>query len=420
MSNRTKIQPKPSRRRASRPIRILHVLGSMSRAGIQLRTLELLRHLDRRQYGSHFCLLSGRPGDLDHEVRALGGQVHLMREGLPGFPGRFRELIRRQQFDVVHAHLHYYSGYLLGLAMQCGTPVRVAHFRSSHPDPPPALSRRLLRALLRPCVDRYASLATMRGWLDRHATNILGVSRWALRSAWGPDWRSDPRCQVVYDGLEPADFAGTPEPEAVRREFGVPADATLYVHVGRITEAKNHLRLIAIFSEVLRHQPTARLLLIGRNVGGHGAGTIERRIWLRIAELGIAGHVICAGERTDVPRLIKAADVLIFPSLWEGLGDVVLEACAAGTPVLASELPSIREIAARLPGIRRLSLDEPDRQWARLAVEMANTPSSPWQRQAALGLFADSEFTVQRCTETLSRIWQGTAERQDFEGTAHG
>ena len=58
-----------------------------------------------------------------------------MAQGRPGFPSRFRQLLYQEQYDAVHGHLHYLSGYLLRLAAECGVPVRVAHFRSSRPDP---------------------------------------------------------------------------------------------------------------------------------------------------------------------------------------------------------------------------------------------------------------------------------------------
>ena len=419
-ASRTRVRPIAAGSMVAGPVNVLHVLGSTSRAGIQVRTLELLRHVDHRQYRFHFCLLCGRPGELDDEIRALGGRLHPMRVGLPRFPQRFCELLRRERVNVVHSHVHYFSGYLLRLAARCGTPVRVTHFRSSHSDPPPDPARRLLRALLRPWVDRYATEATMRAWLDRYATHILGVSRWALQAAWGPHWQSDPRCQVVYDGLEPGDFDGAPDGAAVRREFGLPAEGPLLIHVGRMTEAKNHVRLISIFAAVLRNLPEARLLLVGRTSVDPDADVIEKRVRARIAELGIGPRIVFAGQRSDVPRLIKAADLLMFPSLYEGLGDVVLEACAAGTPVLASDLPSIREIAAQLPGVRCLSLDEPDSQWAALAEQMTrHRPSDP-ARRSALESFATSPFTVGRCAETLYEIWHGAAARSSGGDVANG
>jgi glycosyltransferase involved in cell wall biosynthesis len=405
----------PSGRAASEPIKVLHCLGYMWRAGTQLRTLDVFRHVDRRRFQFHVCSLSGCPGELDEEVRALGGQVHLLRQSRPSFPRRFRELLRRHQFDVVHSHVHYVSGHILRLAAQCGTPLRVAHFRSSHTDPVPGWRRRPCYMLRRLLADRCVTQSMMRRWIDLYATNILGVSQWALTRAWSPAWPSDPRCQVVYDGLETSPFAGKPDSDSVRREFGLPKDGPLYIHVGRMAEAKNHPRLISVFSALLRRQPRARLLLVGRS-----EKTIEDVLRQQIAAEGIADGVTFVGERTDVPRLLKAADLLVFPSLFEGLGDAVLEACAVGTPTLASSLPSIHEIAAQLPGVRCLSLDEPDARWADVAVEMTNTRPADRQRQAALQAFSRSPFTAENCTQALCRIWQeARAERRGI-GTADG
>jgi len=396
----------------------------MARGGAEVRTVEIFRHLkghhDRHRYRFHFCCLSGLPGELDREINALGGQVHLLRQSRPGFPSRFRQLLRRERIDVVHSHLHYYSGYLLRLAAECGVPVRVAHFRSTKTDVVPRLGRKLLHRLIRPCVARYANDGTMRKWMDRYATDVLGVSRYVLENNWGINWSSDPRCRVVYDGIDVEPFNRPADRRGVRREFGLGDDATLLIHVGRMAEPKNHLRLISIFAELLRHRPASRLLLVGRTSAGEYASAFEKQVRCRIAEQGISDRVVFAGERTDVPRLIKAADALLFPSLWEGLGDVVLEACAAGTPVLAADLPSIREIAGRLSGVQYLSLGQPDSQWARATIRLADDRPSESTRAAALRLFASSVFTVRQCAEDLCRIWQGPPAKPLPGGAAHG
>ncbi len=394
----------------SKPITVLHVHGRMARGGAEMRSVDVFRHIDRRRYRFRFCCLSGLRGELDDEILALGGQVDRMRQSRPGFPRRFRELLRREQVDVVHSHLHFYSGYIMKLAAECGTPVRVAHFRSTRADRPPK-ARRTLHALMRLCIARYAGESSMRRWMDRHATHILGVSRSTLSATWGPDWQSDQRCRVVYDGIDAARYEGEFDDREVRREFGVPDDVPLFVHVGRFTEAKNHVRLVSIFREILRQRPDARLLLIGRTVAGNADDTILGRVRRRVAELGIGDRVVFTGERTDVPRLMRAADLLLFPSLWEGLGDVVLEACAAGTPALAADLPSVREMAERLSGVRRISPAESDESWARAAVETAGRRPSNSQRRAALDSFVTSEFTVEHCIKTLRQVWQIPSER---------
>ncbi|HYW79910.1 MAG TPA: glycosyltransferase, partial [Thermoguttaceae bacterium] len=259
-----------------------------------------------------------------------------------------------------------------------------------------------------------------RPWIDRYATDILGVSRWVLETTWGSQWTDDPRCRVVYDALAPRAFEGRPDRRGVCQEFGLSKSSPLLVHVGRMAEPKNHVRLVSIFAEVLRHKPEARLLLIGRTDAYRGDHAIERRVRARMAELGIVDQIVFAGERNDVPRLLKAADLLLFPSLWEGLGDVVLESRAAGTPVLACDLPCVLEIGDRLPGVHCLSLEETDAKWAESAVRLTNLRPSDRERRTALEFFRQSEFTVERCLDTLCRIWHGNASAPLSGGAADG
>ncbi|MBN2477085.1 MAG: glycosyltransferase [Pirellulales bacterium] len=372
----------------SDPLRILHVFSRLGRGGAELRTVEMLRRVDARYAQFDFCSLSGLPGELDAEVEALGGRVQLLRRGLLGFPRSFQQWLHDRQFHVVYAHVLDYSGIVLRLAARCNVPVRVAMFRSPRDDRTAGTVRIAYRKL-------------MRSWLDRYATHLVGVSEGVLDSVWGRRWRSDPRCQVIYNGIDPATLDGTSDRDGVAREFGLPADAPWYVHIGHLRRPKNHLRLLSIFAHVVQRQPSARLLLVGQG------GDVEwRGIRQRIADLGLTGRVGLAGQRTDVPRLLKAADAMIFPSLWEGLPGAVLEACGLGTPTLASDLPGIREIASRLPFVRCLSLEEDDARWAEVAMEMCHGGSTPQQRETARRKFANSVFTIGRCVQQHRRIWE--------------
>jgi len=377
----------------SKPIKILHVFGRLGRGGAPMRTLDLLRHVQPERYEFHFLTLNDVVSDFGDDLRAMGGTIHQIPYGLIAFPRRFGKLLRAERFDVVQSHVFHQSGFILRLAAAHGVGIRIAHFRVSHDGRRVGPVRRLQKRILR-------------RWIDLYATHILAVSEAAMEVAWKSTWKSDPRCQVIYNGLEPSLFAGEADRQGVLDEFSLPSDCLLCTHVGRIAPQKNHLRLISVFREVLRRRPEARLLLVGWDVQGG-----RRVVQERIAELGLQGQVILCGERTDVPRLLKAADVLIFPSLWEGLPGVVLEASAAGTPVLASDIPTIREIAERLWGVRLLSLDEPDAAWARAVEEIAAGTGSDRKHRAANHDFDASVFTIDRCADSICRVWQGTGPR---------
>lgn len=368
--------------------KVLHIFGRMQRGGAELRTLELIRALEPGEFQIHFCILTGLPGTLDDEIRALGGVIHY--EPLnTSFPLRFCALLRRERYDVVHTHIHYMSGAIVMLAALCGVPMRIAHFRSSSDGRGDSPYRRVLRRILHK-------------WIDRYATDILAVSESTMIAAWGADWRKDRRCRVIYNGLDLARFDAPCDRARVRQEMGAPVDSPLYIHVGRFDPPKNHARLIEIFAAIAERDHRAHLLLAGR-----GGNAIEAAVRRRVQELGLADRVILAGEKRDIPRLLKAADAMIFPSLWEGLPGAVLEACAAGTPVVAGNLPVMEEIAPLLDGLTIVDLAASNDVWAREAIAAARAGADPTCREQYRARFAASAFTLDRCVAAHRAIWNG-------------
>ncbi len=200
----------------------------------------------------------------------------------------------------------------------------------------------------------------------------------AIEASWGLGWAQDPRAQTVYNGLDLAAFHGPPDPDGVCREFNIPAGSVLCTHVGRFSPPKNHGRLLAIFAQVLRHTPGMYIVLVVVVVGSPDA---ELPIRTRASELGLADRLVFAGVRDDVPRLLLGADLMIFPSTWEGLPGAVLEACAAGLPVLASDPPGVREIARFFPGVACVSLEE-----VRSSLVRPSPPLACFRRRPARAL----------------------------------
>src|SRR5437867_3557767 len=110
--------------------KVLHVFGLMGRGGAELRTIDLMQEEALRRFRFHYATLGRGAGSLDDTIRALGGDVYPCPLG-PAFPWRFRRLLRTGRFDIVHSHVHYFSGYILRLAAQEGIGARIAHFRTT-------------------------------------------------------------------------------------------------------------------------------------------------------------------------------------------------------------------------------------------------------------------------------------------------
>ena len=203
----------------TRPLRILHIFRHMVRGGAELRTLELMEAIDRNRYQFQFCTLSDLPGQLDDDIRRLGGEIFPCRLDAT-FPARFLALLWRIRPDAVHSHVYLSAGLMLRLAALAGVPTRIAHFHSTGDGRPSTPRRRLQRGF-------------MRRWIDAHATHVLAVSEAAMEATWHDTWRTDPRCRIVYDGFDTTKFLGLPSRDEARTKLGFTKDEKLCIQIGR-------------------------------------------------------------------------------------------------------------------------------------------------------------------------------------------
>ncbi len=399
----------PSGSPAGQPRTVMHLVGEMNRGGAELRTVELMRRLDPNEFRLVFCSLSGRLGALDDEIRSLGGEVYYCRLG-PAFPLTFYLLLRRLRPQVVHAYASNSTGFVFGIARMAGVPRRVAHFRNSagrpgdstgwpgdtagRPDGGIHRHGRNMGELLRREVGRVA--------LDANATDLLAVCEAVMRELWRPEWRVDPRCRVIYNGLEVEPF-GVAIAARRRALESTPEGADLPVvmaHIGRPEANKNRARAIDVLVALCARGVDARLQIIGRQGAAETAELLARA-----AAGGVRDRVEMLGERNDVPRLLVAASLLLLTSYYEGLPSVVLEACAVATPVLATDLPGIGEIARLLPGITLLPLSATNEIWADTARALTAVPPLLDDRRAALRHFVRSPFTLENWQRELTAVW---------------
>jgi glycosyltransferase involved in cell wall biosynthesis len=376
---------------ATKPIRVLHVLGALNRAGAETWLMNVLRHIDVERYRLDFLVHSTTPGAYDSEVRALGGRIFpcLGPRRPLAYARALRKILKNEgPFDVVHSHVHAYTGFVLRTARQAGVPLRIAH---SHCD----------TSLLddRSRVLRRAYLNLMKSWIHRHATLGLAVSRQAAVSLFGANWSGDPRWRISYCGIDLAPFRENVDRAAVRIELQIPEHAFVVGHVGRFDYQKNHKFLIEIFATLARRLPNARLLLIGE-------GPLRPAIEEQVAWAGLQERVIFAGPRPDVPRLMTAAmDAFVLPSHFEGLPLVLLEAQAAGLPCLLSDTVA-EETTVNPDLVRRLSLSQSTETWCDELVELHDSLTDE-SRHEAVRVIEQSPFNIQMGVARLQEIYGG-------------
>jgi len=371
----------------TRPIRVLHIVGFMGYGGIETWLMHVWRHIDRAKFQFDFCYTGPTPGAYAPEIESLGGRMvacPLKKSDPIGFARRFRALLREGGYDIVHSHVHHFSGFVLRLARREAVPVRIAHCHNTRDGKGSAPSRILYHAL-------------MKHWIRKYATHGLAASAAAAEALFGPQWQSDSRFRVLHCGIDVEPFRQNVSRAEVRRELGIPEEAPVVGHVGRFMPQKNHAFLLEVAAEVIKLHPDVRFLLVGD-------GPLRPRMEAKAHNLGIEKKVIFAGARSDVPRLMLGAmDVFLLPSAWEGLPIVLMEAQAAGLRCVASD--SVPQEASVVQGaVRFLALSASPAEWATTVNQVVEV--GDLCRRSALQIMEGSRFTIGSSLEELAELYR--------------
>ena len=321
------------------PLRVLQINSSISRrSGVMSVLMNYFRHVDRSQVVFDFFCFATPDETNRAEIESLGGRCYIINAG--GSIGRIRSALAQLlsehagQYPVAHLHDPILSRFLYPVAHRHGVRSFAVHSHST------AYSD--------------SRLKSMRNWLVCRNIGAYSDVRLACSRAAGDFLFGRGRYQELPNAIDVETYRfKEPVRTDVRARLGL-GDAPVVGHVGRFSEEKNHRFLLDVFGELLRLKPGARLVLIGD-------GSLRPGIEERAADRGLADYVLFLGDRKDVPALYQAMDVLVLPSLFEGLPMVGVEAQCAGLPMVCSDrVPD--EVA--IGDCEFLSLEKPARQWA--------------------------------------------------------
>lgn len=300
-------------------MRILHVSTGRTWRGGERQNLLLMEGL--RSRGEEQALVAPRGSALAKRAADGGFAVYAMpilNEGDVAALGRITRLVRRHRYDVLHLHTSQAHG--LGAAA-----ARLAGRRR----PATVVTRRVEHSIY-----RHSFLHLDRIKYAPGADRVLCVSERVREVLLGDGLPAD-RLVVVPDGIDLASYRDA-EPTDARERLGIPEDAWLIGTVGHLDRSKGHHHLVDALLLLSTEHRDAHLVLVGD-------GPARRDLDRQVGETGLGRRVTFAGFRDDVPEILRALDVFAFPSTSEGLGSSVLEAMAAGTPVVATTAGGIPE-----------------------------------------------------------------------------
>lgn len=166
---------------------------------------------------------------------------------------------------------------------------------------------------------------------------------------------------VIRNGIDFNRFKNVSETkEKIRKKLNIPSDAFVIGHVGRFSEVKNHTFLNDVFNELCKRKEKCFLLLVGN-------GPLKKQIIQKLNSLGLHGKYLILSHRSDIPRLMKAMDIFVFPSLIEGLGIALIEAQVAGLKCVASD--TIPMEAFKTEFAIPVSLNKKPSEWCHIILD---------------------------------------------------
>ena len=354
--------------------RLLCIIDSLNVGGAETFLMKVMRCLPPEEYAFDF-IVSKDGGVYEQEILDRGGKIFVVpprRQNLSAAWKRIRAIVKDNGYSYV---FRLGDSPVVGLDLLAARRGGARHlsFRSCNALTGLSFKERALNAVTRPILNRITETK-------------IAPSMLAAEFTFGAR-RARSEAHILHNGVDLKRFCYDVQGrEAIRAEFGL-QDRLVVGHVGRFHKQKNHRYLLEVFAKIARNRDDAALLLIGT---GEDRDRIDE--WTR--ELGLEGRVILAGQRFDIPQLLSAMDVFVFPSLHEGMPNTVIEAQATGLPcVIADTITTEANITGL---VQYLSLSLSPEEWATVAVEAAKGPRKDTHRD-----FLEHGYDIERVAYEL-------------------
>lgn len=332
------------------PKRILHVLGKLNRGGAETLVMNLYRNIDRNKFQFDFVIHTDEKGDYTDEILKLGGKIYSVpkykvinhikyKKAWKGFFDKHKE------YQIIHGHVRSTASIYLKIAKKYGL-YTIAHSHSiSSGKGLTAVIKNILQYRIRYVADYF-----------------IGCSQKANEWLFGKKVANSNKCEILENGIYIKKFLYNEEKrKKIRDEMGIENNEILIGHVGRFSKVKNHKFLIDIFKEFYKKNSNSKLILLGN-------GELKENIKERVVRLGLEKKVIFHNVVDNIEDYYNAMDAFVFPSLYEGLGMVVIEAQINGLKCYVSNnIPKCTNIDGK---VKFISLRNSSKYWSKLIDKM--------------------------------------------------
>lgn len=291
--------------------------------GAERQIYEFIKNLDRSKYKIYLGCLSRHDGALD-DMQNLNIEIFRFQvDRIYDFKGiwqgfKFAQLLKREQIGALITY--HFGSDIWGTIF--GKMAGVSRIVSNRRDM--GFWRNVKHVYVYKIINR---------WVDK----IVVVSKAIKDIVMREECVKDEKIKVIYNGINLERFEGHDSEEKCLQELNLSDDAKVIGCVGNLREVKGHKYLIDAAKMVVDEKVNTHFVLIGR-------GDLQDALQEQINQLGLQKNVHLLGSRTDVPKLIKAMDICVLPSLSEGLSNTLLEYMACGKPIVATKVGGNPEV----------------------------------------------------------------------------
>lgn len=330
--------------------RLLCVLSGMNAGGAETFLMKIYRSIDRTKYQMDFCINANSECFYEREIIEMGGNIYRIpakSQSIKSFKNELTNCVRSGNYKYVLRITSSAMGFMdLKVAKKAGAVVCSA--RSSNSNDGGTTKAKIAHFLGGIFYRKYVDVK-------------ISPSDLAAIHTFGNKAYEQGNVHILHNALELNIFKFDEQArENIRNEFSIGDTVKIIGHIGRFSKQKNHLFLLNVFEEIHKQDKNTVLMLVGK-------GELEHELKDKIEKLQLQDSVIFTGVRSDISALLSAMDVFVFPSLYEGMPNTVIEAQATGLPCLIAD--TITKEANVTGLVRYMPLNDPA-AWAKTALSM--------------------------------------------------
>lgn len=360
------------------PIRVLHVVGNMGAGGLETLIMNWYRTIDRNKIQFDFLVHKESRAFYEDEIIALGGRIYHCSFLNDYNYIKYKRFLKsffaeHNEYKIIHGHHSALGVFYLKQASKAGIPARISH---SHIANFSKTARGLIKYGITRLFGKYANIHFA---CSKAAGNYMYGSRYSF--------------EVINNGIDVERFKYNEiNRHNIRNNLNV-NDKHVIIHVGRFHDQKNHSFLIDIFNEVHKIDSDTVLLMVG-------VGPLQKSIKNKVKELGLEDNCLFLNNRDDVQDLLSAADVFLFPSLYEGLPLTLIEAQTSGLPIVCSNTITLETRVTN--NYYPLPLNMGSTEWAKIVIEHYYDDIN---RKDACVIVKDSGFDNNDVVEKMTELY---------------